>query len=118
MKMKITILLILIALVSCSSDNEEEIRFMKVYKDILIAREQIQDSLAANNAVDSILKQNGYTQKEFKEAYFELATNSERFISVIDSVRNEIREEVGTIRSERDIKSLKKKNKKQTEKKE
>lgn len=76
--------------ISCSSNNEEE-RFYRTYRQILIARAATEDSLKANAEVLKIIQQNGYSEQEFRKAFFELASKEKDFIRVIDSLRNSVK---------------------------
>ena len=61
---------------------------MKTYKEILIARYTIADSLKANQEVMNILKRNGYSFREFLDTFWELRNkDSKRFSAIIDSIR-------------------------------
>ena len=85
-------LIILVSLIfySCSSNSDQE-RFYNTYRQILIARSEIEDSLVANKKVLEIIKQNGYTEKEFEKTFFELARKEKDFVKVIDSLRNSVK---------------------------
>ena len=73
---------------SCSNSNDDRKRFVKTYSEILEARENIQDSVKANTAVRNIIKKNGYTYKELKKKYFELASNPTEFVKLLDSLKS------------------------------
>jgi len=84
---RIILIFLILFLFSCNSDNKKE-RFYKTYQQIIIARSEIKDSLKANAAVLQIIKQNGYTEKEFQIEFFELARTEKDFVRIIDSIRN------------------------------
>lgn len=68
---------------------------MKTYKEILIARYTIQDSIKANKKVNEILKQNGFTFREFLDFSWELRSKDiKKFNEMMDSIRNEATREV------------------------
>lgn len=90
--MKKIIFILLIIFVSCGTDKEEE-RFIRTYRQILIARAESTDSLAANAKVQKILQNNGYTESEFRKIFFTLASKEKDFILIIDSLRNSVRNE-------------------------
>jgi hypothetical protein len=68
---------------------------MKAYKEILIARESNQDTAQANREVRKIFKKYNYTEKSFRDKYFEMASNREEFVNLIDSVRKSVTKEIG-----------------------
>lgn len=90
MKKILLIILSLTFAVSCSDNNESETKFFKTYREILVAREMYQDSSEANLKVEQIIQENGYTQQSFRQTFFELAEDKNRFTKMIDSVRNSI----------------------------
>lgn len=72
---------------------------MKTYKEILIARYTIEDSVKANKKVMEILKQNGFTFREFLNFSWELrAKDIKKFNEMMDSVRNEAARDVIELR--------------------
>lgn len=91
MNFKMLILSIsLLFILSCSDDSAEEKRFMKTYKEILVVRETVTDSVEANQKVGKVIEQNGYTQLTFRDKFFDLAKDKQRFTKMIDSVRKTI----------------------------
>lgn len=85
-------LLFLIVIISCESNNEEE-RFYRTYRQILIARSETEDSILANTKVMKILQKNGYSEQQFRQTYFTLAQKQKDFIRIIDSLRYSIKNE-------------------------
>jgi hypothetical protein len=74
----------------CSKEgfSSDERKFIKTYKEILIARYSIADSVKANQEVMNILKRNGYSFREFLDTFWELRNkDSKRFSAIIDSIR-------------------------------
>ncbi len=90
MKNIIFCLVFIFALSACSQDENSEGRFIETYRQILIARETIPDSVQANTAVSKIIQKNGYTESSFKEEFFNLAKDKKSFGNLIDSVRKSI----------------------------
>jgi hypothetical protein len=90
MKIKIILLFIcliyIISLLACSEKNKD--RFINTYKDVLIAREVNPDTSIGNAKVKDILRRYSYTEKSFKNEFFEFAKNQKEFITMIDSARS------------------------------
>lgn len=93
---KLIIIFAIFAAISCS-DNSEMQRFGKTYKEILIVRESISDTSVANKRVQKIISDNGYSELEFREVFFDLAKDKQKFAKFIDSLRNDARKEVEKI---------------------
>ena len=85
--------LMLFCLISCSDSQKEEERFINTYREILIARETIADSILANKKVDSIINHYDYTQDSFRDAFFEIMKDNKNFSALIDSLRSSILKE-------------------------
>ncbi len=84
------ILFSFVFLFQCSKDrfSSDERKFIKTYKEILLARYTIADSVKANQEVLKILKRNGFSFRQFLEKFWELKNkDSKRFAELIDSVR-------------------------------
>ncbi len=98
MKAKVIFLLFIsIIIFSCQKEkfSSSEKKFMKTYKEILLARYTIEDSAKANKRVMEILRQNGFTFREFLDFSWELRTkDSKKFSEMIDSIKNEAAKEV------------------------
>ncbi len=77
-------------LASCGADRAEEEKFLQIYREILIAREQIADSLKANQRVAEILEKNGYDEPRFRQTFFEFAKDKKRFTEMLDSLRKSV----------------------------
>lgn len=99
MKAKIFLifLLMVFSFFACQKEkySSSEKKFMKTYKEILIARYTIEDSIKANKKVKEILKQNGFTFREFLDFSWDLRTKDvKKFNEMMDSIRNEAAREV------------------------
>lgn len=96
-------LLILIALlIACSNEKEERDRFLRTYKEILFIRETVSDTLEANNKVIEAMRNNGYSEEQFREKYFDYAKNPQEFIVLLDSLRELVSKEVSEIQMKQD----------------
>lgn len=84
------ILISLFGLVSCTDESKREQKFFDTYREILIARESIQDSVAANKKVQEIIQKHGYDDFTFKQEFFDIAKDNDKFLKLIDSLRNSI----------------------------
>lgn len=86
----VLILFSLVFCIQCSKDkfSSDEKKFIKTYKEIILARYTIEDSVKANQEVLKIIKQNGYSFRQFLETFWELRNkDSKRFSELIDSVK-------------------------------
>jgi hypothetical protein len=95
----------------CGQSAKRE-KLFNTYKEVLITRETITDSLKANKAVNKVLKKNGYTEIQFRNEIFELARSEKDFLKTIDSLRNFVKFE-----QKRILDSLNKKSKKNEKRK-
>ncbi len=84
------LLIILFLFSSCSNIEKKQEKFIKAYKEILITRETLLDTLEANRKVLEILTKYGYDEITFRNDFFELAKNSEQFRVMLDSLRQSI----------------------------
>ncbi len=89
---------ILFALVLCltlySCDETPDIdkeHFINAYREILLARESIADSVAANKEVQMILTKYDYTMETFAKEYQDLMSGDSQIYGIIDSLRKEFR---------------------------
>ncbi|MFN3781004.1 MAG: hypothetical protein ACK4SO_02380 [Candidatus Kapaibacteriota bacterium] len=97
----VIIFLFSLALLSCQKErySSAEKKFMKTYKEILIARYTIEDSTEANKKVMEILKHNGFTFRKFLDFSWELrAKDIRKFNEMMDSIRNEAARDVIELR--------------------
>ncbi len=81
----------------CSKDkftsNERE--FMSIYKEILLARYTIDDSVRANKKVTQILNEKGYTLRSFLKLFWELKNkDAHRFAEMMDTIKKQALNEV------------------------
>jgi len=86
--MKKIIFLFVVIVFSCSDTKINEEKFYNMYKEILLIRKENEDTTVANPLVKELYKKNNYSQKKFKNDYFELSKDSKTFIKKIDSIRN------------------------------
>ncbi|MCX7909178.1 MAG: hypothetical protein N2560_06655 [Ignavibacteria bacterium] len=87
----------IVFLFACQKEkySSEEKKFMKLYKEILIARYTIEDSAKANEKVMEILKRNGFSFREFLDFSWELRSKDvKKFQEMLDSIKNEAAKEV------------------------
>jgi len=62
--------------------------------EILIAREQIPDSLQAQSKVDEIMKNHGYDQRSFAQQFMEYSHKPEELKAILDSAQTRARREI------------------------
>lgn len=86
-------------IISCNDSDDVNQRFLDTYREILIARETIADSVEANKRVMEIMDEHGYTQAEFQEEFFEIASDNEEMVRTIDSLRNYLKSKADSIRN-------------------
>lgn len=87
-------LVFLFTFTACNESQQSYDKFMNTYSDVLLTRELIKDSIAANTKVKEILARNGYSLNSFKEEMFKLAKDRESFKSGIDSLRSRINKKI------------------------
>jgi hypothetical protein len=87
-------IIIFSAILSCSDSASEKKKFLKAYKDIIVARNIYQDTARANEEVSKIYKTNGFTEETFRKKYFEYAQNSKEFLAMLDSARQWAQNEI------------------------
>lgn len=75
---------------SCNNDNEIDPKILNLYKEILIARETNLDNNLANQEVANIFKKYKMTEKEFRFEMQSMSKDNDKFMKLIDSVRNSI----------------------------
>ena len=83
-------------------DIDEE-KFIETYKEILITRESTIDSVEANKIVSKIIKDHGYSEASFRKEFFELASEREVFLRVIDSLRESVKRDMKMIDNKKHI---------------
>lgn len=99
MKKYWTFLLIVVSFVAwgCSKDkfSSDEREFMSIYKQILLARYTIEDSVRANKKVTQILKDNGHNLQSFLKLFWELRNKDQRkFSEMMDTIKKQALNEV------------------------
>ncbi len=78
--------------IACGEQNSiDQDKYLKVYREILIARETIPNLDSANMEVQKILDKYKYSMKTFKNDAIELQKQGGDFIKIIDSLRKEFR---------------------------
>lgn len=84
----ILMMLLLILIFSCSHSDDDKERFIRTYKEILVAREQYQDSSIANAEVKKVYKKNQYTEQTFFEDWKYYVEDSKEFLIMMDTIRS------------------------------
>ena len=93
--MKIIYILFLIFLfVSCNNSGVDEKKILDLYEKILIIRTQEQDTTIANPKVSQLFETYNYSEEQFKNDFYTLASKDEKFANKIDSLRNHIASKV------------------------
>ncbi|MGB9771595.1 MAG: hypothetical protein ACPLX7_06390 [Candidatus Kapaibacteriota bacterium] len=88
---------LLILFIACSKEkySASERKFMKTYKEILIVRYTLSDSIKANQEVDRILKRNGFTLRDFLDYSWKIRMKDvKKFNEMMDSIKNQAALEV------------------------
>jgi hypothetical protein len=86
-----------IGILGCSKDrfSGDEREFMSIYKQILLARYTIEDSVRANKKVTQILKDNGYNFQSFLKLFWELKNKDpKKFAEMMDTIKKQALNEV------------------------
>lgn len=92
MKKIILVCVICFMAVACDEQgNIDKEKYLEAYREILIARETIADSLEANEEVQRILEKYKYTMKSFADDAMKLTKGDGEFLNIIDSLRKEFR---------------------------
>jgi len=68
----------------CNAESERT-KFARTYADILYARERNHDTAQANPEVRKVLKENGYTEENFRQKFSEDSQNSEDMRAMFDT---------------------------------
>ncbi|MFN8358695.1 MAG: DUF4296 domain-containing protein [Candidatus Kapaibacterium sp.] len=84
------------SLTSCSEDGwtDKKENFTQTYMEILIAREQIQDSIKADSGVTSIMAKHGYDQRSFGQQFMEYSHTPEVLKAIMDSAQRRAQQEL------------------------
>lgn len=102
----VILFVILMTSVSCGDSTAKMNRFANAYYEILIAREQYQDSLIANKKVAEVLQKFGFSQEEFAKESFRLYNEDQLVLTkMIDSLRKKAEKEINDL-SRKKLKSL------------
>jgi len=90
---KIIFIILLISFLACGKEDQD-VEFEKIlstYKEILVAREEHQDTSIANKKVLEILSKDGYTEPSFR-AELNVIINKDKgkFIMLLESLRTSL----------------------------
>ena len=96
MKRILIITMSTILFISCDIFEDDYDDFINAYKNILVIREKFKnDSVKAEQEIQSIYEEFGFTAESFKEEYFNLANEKpRRFYELIDSIRESAKREL------------------------
>ncbi len=83
-------LLVFLLVSACTDEANREQNFFNTYREILILREIGLDSVTANKKVQEIISKHGYDEQTFKQEFFNIAKNNNKFVKIIDSLRQSI----------------------------
>lgn len=85
-----------VVLISCSENkwSDEKENFTQTYMEILIAREQIADSVKAQNTVQTIMQNHGYNEQSFAKQFMEYSHTPDQLKLILDSAQTRARREV------------------------
>ena len=83
-----------ILFIACSHSNEDKERFMKCYKEILVARERYQDTSIANAEVKKTYKRNKYNEQQFFEDWKYYTQDPQEFLIMMDTIRTRAQREL------------------------
>jgi|GEM_PF-2322362 len=76
------------------SDDKKFYDILDTYKNILITREQFQDTAVANPKILKILESKGYTEPSFRKELFELISkDKEKYTLLLDSLKKSLKNE-------------------------
>jgi hypothetical protein len=93
-KLFILIFLSIIFIISCSDSKEQKERFIKTYKEILIARERFSDTAIANTEVRKAFRRHNYSEQTFFEDWQHYTSNPKEFLVMMDTIRSRAQKEV------------------------
>lgn len=79
---------------ACSHSDKDKERFMRCYKEILVARERYQDTTIANAEVIKTYRRNKYSEEQFFEDWRYYTQDPEEFIIMMDSIRTRAQREL------------------------
>ena len=80
----------------CSEDgwSDKKENFTQTYMEILITREQLQDSTKANAEVAKVMASHGYDQQSFGEQFIEYSRTPEVLKAIMDSAQKRAQREL------------------------
>ena len=80
--------------IACSHSDDDKERFIRTYKEILIARERYQDTTTANKEVKKVYKKNQYTEQTFFEDWKYYTQDPKEFLIMMDTIRSRTQQEL------------------------
>lgn len=80
--------------IACSHSDDDKERFIRTYKEILIARERYQDTSVANAEVKKSYKKNQYTEQTFFEDWKYYTKDPKEFLVMMDTIRSRAQQEL------------------------
>lgn len=87
----ILIFVLSFSLISCNnSQDEERENYLNAYKEILLIRLNDSDSTIANKKINHIYAKYGFTKESFTKTFKKLSKNPEEYLSILDSLRQQI----------------------------
>ncbi|MCX6156164.1 MAG: hypothetical protein NT007_18600 [Candidatus Kapabacteria bacterium] len=87
--------IILIGIFSaCSPSKKDEEKFLNTYREVLVIREKTLVPEIANVQVKKLLTDSGFTVEEFYKNFKYYSSNSEHFVSQLDSLRQHTIEQI------------------------
>lgn len=96
---KFFLILIAFFCVSCGFFKDKKEHFAETYRQVLINRELISDSLTASRKMLEILEQNGYDLDTFREEFSELAkSDPSAFSQMLDTMRTGVQKEIQNLK--------------------
>lgn len=87
-----------IIIFSCN-DNVDIDKFSKVYTQILVVRELNSDSLTANQHVQKIIADNGYTMASFQKEFESLSNHPENLKKLYAKIKSDAKLKADSIRA-------------------
>jgi hypothetical protein len=81
-------------LIACSHSDDDKERFIRTYKEILIARERFEDTVLANTEVKKAYKRNQYTEQTFFEDWKYYTEDPKEFLIMMDTIRSRAQQDL------------------------
>lgn len=98
------IFLFLITLISCSKIfGHDKDDFINAYKELLIAKEQINDSIQLADSYKKIYEKYHFSEKSFNTELLKYQKNTDEFLVILDSIKSRITREENEIEKSRYI---------------